>query len=43
MFWNQERNFGVVVMTNGCDGHTDKVFADIMCETAEVLYKHLRK
>lgn len=43
MFWNQERNFGVVVMTNGCNAQTDKVFANIMCETAEVLYRHLGK
>ena len=43
MFWNQERNFGVVVMTNGCDDKTDKVFANIMCETAEVLYKYFGK
>ena len=43
MFWNQERNFGVVGMTNGCNDKTDKVFANIMCETAEVLYRHLGK
>ena len=43
MFWNQTRDFGVVVMTNGCDDKTDKVFANIMCETAEVLYKYLDK
>ena len=43
MFWNQERDFGVVVMTNGCDDKTDKVFANIMCETAEVLYKYFGK
>ena len=43
MFWNQTRDFGVVVMTNGCDDKTDKVFANIMCETAEVLHKYLGK
>lgn len=40
MYWDREKNFGVVAMTNGCDGETDKTFANILCETAECLYKH---
>ena len=43
MFWLPEQNFGVVVMTNGCTGKTDKTFANIMCESAEVLKKHFCK
>lgn len=43
MFWNQARDFGVVVMTNGCDDKTDKVFANIMCESAQIMHKYLDK
>ena len=41
MYWIREKNFGVVVMTNGCTGKTDKVFANILCESAELLKNHL--
>lgn len=40
MFWHPEKKFGFVVMTNGCNAVTDKVFANIMCESAEYLYKN---
>ena len=40
MFWIPEKNFGTIVMTNGCNGKTDKTFANIMCEAAELLKTH---
>lgn len=40
MYWDKEKNFGVVAMTNGCDGKTDKTFVNILCNTAQVLYNH---
>ena len=40
MYWIREKNFGVVVMTNGCTAKTDKVFANILCESAELLKTH---
>lgn len=43
MFWHPEKKFGFVIMTNGCNAVTDKVFANILCETAECLYRNLIK
>lgn len=43
MFWHPEEKFGFVVMTNGCNAVTDKVFANIMCEAAECLYRNIIK
>ena len=43
MYWDRKTNFGVVVMTNGCDGKTDKTFANILCKSAECLYKNFAK
>lgn len=40
MFWDKEKKFGFVIMTNGCNAKTDKVFANILCETAECLHRH---
>lgn len=40
MFWHPEEKFGFVVMTNGCNAITDKVFANILCESAEYLYNN---
>ena len=40
MFWLPEENFGTIVMTNGCNGKTDKTFANIMRESAELLKAH---
>lgn len=40
MFWHPERKFGFVIMTNGCNAITDKVFANILCESAECLYRN---
>ncbi|MBQ7017790.1 MAG: beta-lactamase family protein [Bacteroidales bacterium] len=40
MFWHPERKFGFVIMTNGCNAVTDKVFANILCESAECLYRN---
>lgn len=41
MFWDLSGRYGFVVMTNGCGGKTDKVFANILCESAECLYRNL--
>ncbi len=38
MFWDKEQKWGFVVMTNGCNAKTDKVFANILCESVECLY-----
>lgn len=43
MYWDRKTNFGVVVMTNGCDGKTDKTFANILCKSAECLYNNFAK
>lgn len=40
MFWHPEQKFGLVIMTNGCNAKTDKVFANILCESAECLYRN---
>ena len=41
MYWIREKNYGVIVMTNGCTAETDKVFANILCESADLLKLHL--
>lgn len=42
MYWHPEENYGFVVMTNGCTGVSDNhVFANILCESVECMYKHL--
>lgn len=41
MFWDKEEKFGFVIMTNGCNAKTDKVFANILCESAQCLYRHI--
>ena len=43
MYWVKDGDFGVVVMTNGCTGKTDKAFANILCESAQLLKAHLNK
>ncbi len=43
MYWDRKSNFGVVVMTNGCDGKTDKTFANILCQSAQLLYNAFGK
>lgn len=40
MFWDKEAKYGFVIMTNGCNAKTDKVFANILCESVECLYEH---
>ena len=43
MYWVKDADFGIVVMTNGCTGKTDKAFANILCESAQLLKAHLNK
>ncbi len=44
MYWHPEDNYGFIVMTNGCTGTADNgVFANILCESAECLYRHFIK
>ena len=43
MYWVKGGDFGVVVMTNGCSGKTDKAFANILCESAQLLKLHLNR
>ena len=43
MYWVKDGDFGVVVMTNGCTGKTDKAFANILCESAQLLKAHLNR
>ncbi|MBO7764454.1 MAG: beta-lactamase family protein [Bacteroidales bacterium] len=41
MYWDPEERYGFVVMTNGCTGVSDNhVFANILCESVECLYKN---
>ncbi len=40
MFWDKDKKYGFVIMTNGCNAKTDRVFANILCESAECLYKY---
>lgn len=44
MYWHPEDNYGFVVMTNGCTGVSDKdIFANILCESVECLYRNFVK
>ena len=43
MYWSKEENYGFVIATNGCNGKTEYDFANILCESAECLYKNLIK
>ncbi len=43
MYWSKEGNYGFVIATNGCNGKTEYDFANILCESAECLYKNLIK
>lgn len=43
MYWDKKANYGFVIVTNGCNGNTEYDFANILCESAECLYKNLIK
>ena len=43
MFWDAERKFGFVVMTNGCTGRRDNGFMSIHRETVACLYNNFVK
>lgn len=43
MFWDAERNFGFVVMTNGCSGRRENGFISIHRETVACLYNNFVK
>ena len=43
MFWHPKKKFGFIVMTNGCNSTPREVFADILCESAEWLYRYFIK
>jgi CubicO group peptidase (beta-lactamase class C family) len=43
MFWDKERKFGFVVMTNGCNGRYDNNFMAIHREVNACLYKNFVK
>ena len=43
MFWHPKKKFGFIVMTNGCNSTTREVIADILCESAECLYRYFIK
>ena len=43
MFWDADKNFGFVVMTNGCNGRTNNNFMAIHRECAACLYKNFVK
>lgn len=43
MFWNKERTFGIVVMTNGCDGKRENGFMAIHHRVQNCLYQNLIK
>lgn len=40
MFWDKDRNFGFVVMTNGCNGRYDNNFMAIHRECVAAMYKY---
>ena len=40
MFWNSERDFGFVVMTNGCNGRYDNNFMAIHRECVAAMHKY---
>lgn len=41
MYWDKERNFGFVIMTNGCNPKQDGVLLNILCEAASCMYDNL--
>lgn len=43
MFWNKEKTFGIVVMTNGCDGTRESGFMAIHHRVQNCLYQNLIK
>ncbi len=43
MFWDKDRKFGFVIMTNGCSGRRDNNFMSIHREVAAALHKYLYK
>ncbi|MGM9774882.1 MAG: serine hydrolase domain-containing protein [Candidatus Egerieousia sp.] len=43
MFWNKEKTFGIVVMTNGCDGARESGFMAIHHRVQNCLYQNLIK
>ncbi|HNY06412.1 MAG TPA: hypothetical protein PKL23_08210, partial [Candidatus Egerieousia sp.] len=43
MFWNRERTFGIVVMTNGCNERRDHNFMSIHRDVDKCLYDNLIK
>lgn len=43
MFWDADREFGVVIMTNGCNGKVDNHFMSIHREVAAALYNNFIK
>ncbi|MBO7306226.1 MAG: beta-lactamase family protein, partial [Bacteroidales bacterium] len=40
MFWDKDRKFGFIVMTNGCNGRRDNGFMSIHRECVAAMYKH---
>ena len=43
MFWNKERTFGIVIMTNGCTYKTEQGFMSIHYRVSNLLYNNLIK
>lgn len=41
MFWDKERTFGIVIMTNGCNGDRENGFMAIHHRVANCLYQNL--
>jgi hypothetical protein len=40
MFWDKERKFGFIVMTNGCNGREENNFMAIHRDCVGAMYKH---
>ena len=43
MFWNKDKDFGFIVMTNGCNGRYENNFMAIHREVDACLYNHFIK
>lgn len=41
MFWDSQRKFGFIVMTNGCNGQRDNNFMSIHRDATAALYKYI--
>ena len=41
MFWDKDRKFGVIAMTNGCNERRDHHFMSIHRECAQALYNNI--